>query len=320
MRLQSLLPDKKRLHLDHVFIDDEKCMVEVAVRSSAKEARCPKCGQASSRVHSRYRRCLADLPWQGFSVVLTWQTRRFYCRNKECVQKIFTERIPEIAAPHARRTERLSLALRCIAFSCGGEGGSRLADRLGMVLSPDSMLRELRRMSVQPKPVPQVLGVDDWAFRKRRRYGTVLIDLERGSPVDLLPDRNADSLKQWLKEHPGVEIISRDRADCYIKGATGDDRELSRNRFPISDRIGNSGVIPFREVFVEFDCHHCLEVSCVFATDFVDFVHDPHNHIQASRRLRFFDVVLGCFNGLQRDAFASACDVRKHAVFDRIIF
>ena len=97
-------------------------------------------------------------------------------------------------------------------------------------------------------------------------------------------------------------------------------KEQSRNRFPISDGIGNRGIVPFWEVFVELDRHHLLEVFCVFASGFVDFVDDPHDDIQACRRFCFFDVVLCSLDGLQRDAFASSCDVRKYAVFDRIVF
>jgi transposase len=89
-----------------------------------------------------------------------------------------------------------------------------------MSISPDSLLREIRRTLIPQNPVPRVLGVDDWAFRKGQTYGTILIDMERGSPIDLLPDRDADTFKQWLQDHPGVQIISRDRGDCYIKGAT----------------------------------------------------------------------------------------------------
>lgn len=220
MRVNALLPDKKSLRLDGVRMDDENRLVEVVVRSIAQRACCPKCEGSSSRVHSHYSRRLADLPWQGLSVVLHWKTRRFFCTDAECPQKIFTERLPQVAASSSRRTDRLAVAVRSIALACGGECGSRLANRLGMKISPDSLLRETRRVALPKMPVPRVLGVDDWAFRKGQRYGTVLIDLERGNPVDLLPDRHAESLKKWLTEHPEVEIISRDRGDCYIKGAT----------------------------------------------------------------------------------------------------
>lgn len=220
MRSQVFIPDARSLVVDRVCFDDEKSRVEVTVHSSNKNAECPLCGQQSARTHSYYNRRLADLPWQGFHVVLVWRSRKFFCCFEDCERKVFVERLPKVARPYGRRTERMSLAVRCIAIACGGEGGCRLAQRLGMNFSPDTLLRETRRVPVPNARTPRVLGVDDWAFRKGQRYGTVLVDLEGKCPVDLLPDRESESLAAWLQEHPGVEIISRDRGDCYIKGAT----------------------------------------------------------------------------------------------------
>lgn len=220
MHSQVFLPDDSCLSVENVCVYSDLAKVEVTVCSRIENATCPSCGCKSTKIHSRYNRRLSDLPWQGLSVVLIWRTRKFFCRVEDCQQRIFTERLPEVARPHGRRTERLSLAIRCIALACGGQGGSRLATRLGMVFSPDLFLRESRRTKLPQQPTPRVLGIDDWAFRKGQRYGTVLIDLENNRPVDLLPDRNSDSVKKWLQDRPGVEIISRDRGDCYIKGAS----------------------------------------------------------------------------------------------------
>ena len=123
-------------------------------------------------------------------------------------------------------------------MACGGEAGSRLAKRLGMKLSPDTVIRETRCTAVPLKHTPHVLGVDDCAFRMGQRYGTVLVDLEKNCPVDLLPDRDPDSLVSWLKDHPGVEIVSRDRCDCYFKGVTEGVPKASRNS-AMSFKIGS---------------------------------------------------------------------------------
>jgi len=142
MHSQVFLPDDSCLSVENVCVYSDLAKVEVTVCSRIENATCPSCGCKSTKIHSRYNRRLSDLPWQGLSVVLIWRTRKFFCRVEDCQQRIFTERLPEVARPHGRRTERLSLAIRCIALACGGQGGSRLATRLGMVFSPDLFLRE----------------------------------------------------------------------------------------------------------------------------------------------------------------------------------
>ena len=220
MQVRVLLPDSKSLRVDCIEVDAEQQTVCIAVSSSANGGKCPQCQRFSQRIHSKYLRKLSDLPWQGSQVRIAWQSRKFFCDANSCGQRIFTERLPEVAAAHARRSARLGLALRCLAFACGGEEGARLADRLGMAVSPDTLLREIRRTDIPKRETPKALGVDDWAFRKGKRYGTILVDLEKGHAVELLPERSAESVSKWLQDHPGAEIISRDRGDCYIKGAT----------------------------------------------------------------------------------------------------
>jgi transposase len=194
--------------------------VRFVLRTVAATALCPECGQASDRVHSRYRRRLTDLPAQGRAIHVQLLARRFFCLAADCTRRIFAERLPEVVAPQARTTRRLHDTHCDIGFALGGEAGARLAARLAMPTSPDTLLRRVRHAPLPQHPHVRVLGVDDWAFRKGHCYGTILCDLEQRCPIDLLPERSADALCDWLNKHPEVEIISRDRADDYIRGAT----------------------------------------------------------------------------------------------------
>lgn len=213
---QSLLPDPTNLHLLQIEAQDHR--ITMVVQTIAPEAACPLCERPSTTVHSRYTRLLADLPWLGYAVCLKLHLRRFFCKNAECHRKIFAERLPRVVAPYARRTLRLHDLFTLIGFAVGGEVGKKLVEGLKLSSSPDTLLRLIRATPEPSFPTPRILGVDDFAFRRRRTYGTILIDLEKRVPVDLLPDRESESLAKWLIAHPGVELVSRDRGGDYAKG------------------------------------------------------------------------------------------------------
>jgi transposase len=155
---------------------------------------------------------VADLPFPGRSVALRRVVRKFRCLQRDCPRRIFfCERLPDLLRPHARRTNRLTDAHRDIGLALGGEAGSRLANQLDMPTSPDTLLRRVNDIPDEPLPTPRAVGVDDWALCKGQRYGTILVDLERGEVLELLLGRDGEALTTWLKEHPAIEVLSRDR-------------------------------------------------------------------------------------------------------------
>ncbi len=195
-------------------------LLRVQVRGIRPGGRCPDCGRASRAVHSRYRRHPADLPSLGRRVHAGLRVRRFYCRNAKCARRTFAERLPELVAPHARRTARLAEAQGQVGAALGGEAASRLLHRLAMPASPDTVLRLVRGLPLPVPEPPRVVGVDDWALRKGRTYGTIVVDLERRRVIDLLPDRTSTTVADWLRQRPGIEVVARDRSTEYARAAT----------------------------------------------------------------------------------------------------
>lgn len=239
-----LLDLPAHLRLDQIEITPQALTLSLAVETT--EAACPLCQQVSHRAHSHYIRTLADLPSPGKALRLLIMVRRFFCENEACPRKIFAERLPELTSVYARRTTRGTETLAELGFALGGKAAAALSHHLGLKSSRMTILRILRHTPSPVVQTPNMLGVDDWAFRRSKTYGTILINLEDGSLVDLLPDRQAATLETWLKNHPGVQLISRDRGGEFARGArlgapdalqTADRFHVLRNLAEVAEKI-----------------------------------------------------------------------------------
>src|SRR5436190_2899467 len=194
--------------------------VVVCVTSQRQSSRCPQCSISSSAIHSLYRRHPHDLPCVGRPIRLILRVRKFFCRNPKCHRKVFTERLPDFISASSRLTRRLRTGVQEIGFETSGKGGERLGDKLGMPVSDVTVLWSLFLVPLPEIGPVHVVGIDDWSWRRGKRFGTILVNLETHKIVDLLADREAESARQWLAEHPEVAVVSRDRGLVYLDAAT----------------------------------------------------------------------------------------------------
>ncbi len=203
-----------------VRTDFDDVTLTLGIATTNPYASCPVCGHETWRVHSRYTRCLAEEPVFGRRVRLRMTVRRFLCPGSGCPRRIFVEPLNGFAARHARTTTRLAQTHFAIGSALGGEAGARLAKKIAVPTSPDTLLRRVKQAGVRSSDAPKFVGIDDWAWCKGQRYGTIVVDLETNDVIDLLPDRDATTVKAWLEAHPGIELLSRDRASAYSKAAS----------------------------------------------------------------------------------------------------
>jgi transposase len=211
------LPLPDGIFISSVRTAPTELVVHIACQRSC--AACPLCQQPSERVHGNYVRTVADLPCGGRRVILALKVRKFVCGTSTCQRQIFTERLPGLVQSYARMTNRLRDALIALGLATSAEVSERLAPSLGMPVSAPTLLRRLREVACPPPKSVRILGVDDWAWKKGQTYGTILVDLEKRCPIELLPDRKEKTVTAWLLTHPEIEVISRDRGGEYAAAA-----------------------------------------------------------------------------------------------------
>jgi transposase len=217
MPTTPFLPLPEGLEITAISETEEGLLVRVS--SNRPHSHCPVCSTPSSAVHSTYRRKPLDLPCAGRPIRLLLAVRKFFCRADTCPRKIFTEQLPELIKPCSRLTTRLRILIQAISSALNGKGGAHLGEQVGFHFSRMTFLRSLHLLPTPPVEQVCVVGLDDFAWKRGSRYGTIILDLETHTLLDVLPDREAESVKTWLEAHPEIEFVSRDRAGAYADGA-----------------------------------------------------------------------------------------------------
>jgi transposase len=200
-------------------VEREGDAVRVVACSRGEPVPCPSCGTPTGKVHGYYRRHLADSPAGGAPVVLELTLRRLVCTNLDCALQTFHEQVPGLAERYARRTPPLAGLVATVAVALAGRAGSALLAAAGVLLSRTAVLGALMALPEPAGSAPEAIGVDDFALRRGQRYATVIIDAVTRERLDVLDGRLAVTLEAWLKGHPGVNLVCRDRSTAYAAGA-----------------------------------------------------------------------------------------------------
>ncbi|HEY4388828.1 MAG TPA: ISL3 family transposase [Ktedonobacteraceae bacterium] len=240
METAQFFPLGEGLELTQIERQADQLVLHVTATSST--AVCPLCQQPATHLHSRYRRAVKDLPCVGQQVRLILHVRKFFCETADCVRKVFAERLPQLVAPWAQMTSRLSEALQTIGMATCGKLGARLAMHLGITTSWMTIVRRIMALPTPQAEHVECLGLDDFSFLRGRTFGTVVVDLEAHQIIDLLPDRQADTAAAWMAAHPEIKYVSRDRGAEYASAAsTGAPQAIQvADRFHVSKNLSEA--------------------------------------------------------------------------------
>src|SRR5712691_3616575 len=240
MESNPLLPLPEGMQIDQIQASENE--VSITIIATHPTSCCPLCRHPSSSIHSRYRRTVRDAPCGGRRVHLALCVRKFFCRNALCERKIFTERLPELVRPWAQMTIRYCQQITSIGLATCGKGGTRLAARLGMHTTRQTILRHIMNLPDPPLGSILYLGIDDFSFRRGCRFGTILVNLESRRVVDLLPDRQAETSAAWMRQWPDLKAVSRDRGGAYSSAAAQGAPQATQcaDRFHLLKNLGEA--------------------------------------------------------------------------------
>jgi transposase len=206
------------LDLDSIEVHDQTIIVYL--HATSPTAACPQCGTAGSRVHSRYQRTIADVAFGGRNLVLKLLVRKWICPEASCSRHIFAERFPEVVQRYARMTDRLIKALQSAGVITNGADAAQIAESFGVPTTPKTIIRRVLQLPLPSEGEVAKVGIDEWAWKKGQRYGTILVDLEKRRVVQLLAERSVETSKTWLRTHPEIDLVSRDRGKLFREAAT----------------------------------------------------------------------------------------------------
>ena len=206
------------MDLDSIEVHDQTIIVHL--HATSPTAACPQCGTAGSRVHSRYQRTIADVAFGGRNLVLKLLVRKWICSEVSCSRHMFAERFPEVVQRYARMTDRLIKALQSAGVITNGADAAQLAESFGVPTTPKTIIRRVLQLPLPSEGEVAKVGIDEWAWKKGQRYGTILVDLEKRRIVQLLAERSVQTSKAWLRTHPEIDLVSRDRGKLFREAAT----------------------------------------------------------------------------------------------------
>ena len=266
--------DLPNVQVEGVEVAEE---ITLTLRTTSPTVPCPCCGTVSSRIQSRYTRTLRDLPSAGHPIRLIMHVRRFFCNKSTCAQKIFTERLPELCQPYAQRTKQLQEALCRLGLAAGGQAGAEIGSEQGINGSRDTILRLVRRHHLPDLPKSPIVGIDDWSWKRRQRYGTLICDLVSHQPIDLLSDRSVETVSAWFQARPYIEIVSRDGSSEYasaIKKGAPQARQVS-DRWHLVKNLATCASVQLAQCLTQL---RRTEQARANTSDGEPFSHEQYSH------------------------------------------